>query len=75
MKFDRLDGINIIRWKEKMKFLLIVLKIFYILDLSLKFLSEFTAEDFIVVVEECKKQEEDDMFCRGYILNFLSDRF
>ena len=35
VKLDRFDGTNFSRRKEKMKFLLIALKLFYVLDLNL----------------------------------------
>ena len=35
VKLDRFDGTNFTRWQDKMKFLLIALKIFYVLDPSL----------------------------------------
>ena len=35
VKLDRFDGTNFSRWKDKMKFLLIARKIFYVLDSNL----------------------------------------
>lgn len=35
VKLDRFDGCTYTRWAEKMKFLLIVLKVYYVLDPTL----------------------------------------
>ena len=35
VKLDRFDGTNFSRWKDKMKFLLTALKLFYVLDPNL----------------------------------------
>nr|GEY25078.1 copia-like retrotransposon [Tanacetum cinerariifolium] len=39
VKLDKFDGCNYTRWADKMKFLLIVLKIFYVLDPLLALIS------------------------------------
>ena len=57
-----------------MRFLLTALKIFYILDPTLAPLSEPKENDTPQVVVARKKREEDELICRGHILNTLSDR-
>jgi hypothetical protein len=74
VKLDRFDGTNFTRWQDKMKFLLTALKIFYVLDPSLNSLPDPTPEDTDAVKAERKKREEDELVCRGHILNTLSDR-
>ncbi|KAK9707253.1 hypothetical protein RND81_07G183900 [Saponaria officinalis] len=74
MKLDRFDGTNFLRWKEKMKFLLTVLKVFYVLDPNLGNIPEPSDEDTDGIITERMKRIEDEMLCRGYILNSLSDR-
>ena len=84
VKLDRFDGSNFSRWQDKMKFLLTALKIFYILDPNLSPMPEEPkpSEDGTLPdqtkVDEVRKQrkqrEEDELLCRGYILNTLSDR-
>jgi hypothetical protein len=74
VKLDRFDGTNFTRWPDKMKFLLTALKIFYVLDPNLNPLSEPTPEDTDAIKVERKKHEEDELVCRGHILNTLSDR-
>jgi hypothetical protein len=74
VKLDRFDGTNFTRWQDKMKILLTALKIFYVLDPSLKPLPEPTPEDTDAIKVERKKREEDELVYRGHILNTLSDR-
>ena len=74
VKLDRFDGTNFTRWQDKMKFLLTALKIFYVLDPNLSVLPAATPEDSDAVKAERKKREEDELVCRGHILNTLSDR-
>ncbi|OIT29987.1 hypothetical protein A4A49_57803, partial [Nicotiana attenuata] len=58
----------------KMIFLLTALKIFYVLDPLLAALPEPTPEDTDAIKAERKKREEDELLCRGHILNTLTDR-
>ncbi|KAK3006443.1 hypothetical protein RJ639_017438 [Escallonia herrerae] len=84
VKLDRFDGNNYARWKDKMMFLLTALRISYILDpelspppRELRTSAEGVhpdAEEFERVKKERKKREEDELLCRGHILNGLSDR-
>ena len=74
VKLDRFDGTNFMRWKDKMMFLLTVLKISYILDPNLPDLPAATSEDIDQVKKDRTKREEDELLCRGHILNNLSDR-
>ena len=74
VKLDKFDGSNFIRWQDKMKFLLTVLKIFYVLDPNLQPIQSPTPEDTKQLKEQRIKREEDELVCRGHILNTLSDR-
>ncbi|KAK3003720.1 hypothetical protein RJ639_019326 [Escallonia herrerae] len=84
VKLDRFDDNNYARWKDKMMFLLTTLRISYILDPELWPPSEEPrtsaegvppdAEEFERVKKERKKCEEDELMCRGHILNGLLDR-
>ena len=74
VKLDRFDGTNFTRWQDKLKFLLTALKIFYVLDPELTPIPEPTNEDSDEVKAERKKRREDELICRGHILNALSDR-
>ena len=56
-----------------MKFLLTLLKLFYVLDLNLMPFLTTTDEDIDEIKAQRKKQEEDKLICRGHILNTLSD--
>ncbi|XP_050916151.1 uncharacterized protein LOC127131267 [Lathyrus oleraceus] len=74
VKLDRFDGTNYTRWQDKMTFLLTALKIQYVLDPDLEAIPEPTENDTIEVKKERKKRKEDELLCRGHILNTLSDR-
>ncbi|XP_022873000.1 uncharacterized protein K02A2.6-like [Olea europaea var. sylvestris] len=73
VRLDRFDGTNFTRWQDKLKFLLTALKIFYILDLELTSLPEPTNGETEAVRAERQKRQEDELICRGHILNALSD--
>ena len=74
VKLDRFDGTNFSRWKDKMKFLLTALKLFYVLDPNLMLFPPTSDEDTNEIKAQRKKREEDELICRGHILNTLSDR-
>ncbi|XP_050916678.1 uncharacterized protein LOC127131822 [Lathyrus oleraceus] len=74
VKLDRFHGINFSRWQGKITFLLTALKIHYVLDPDLTPIPEQTEDDTDEVKKERKKQKEDELLCRGHILNTLSDR-
>lgn len=57
-----------------MTFLLTALKIHYVLDLEPEPILEPTDDDTNEVKKERKKWKEDELLCRGYILNTLFDR-
>uniref|UniRef100_A0A2N9I1Q4 Uncharacterized protein n=1 Tax=Fagus sylvatica TaxID=28930 RepID=A0A2N9I1Q4_FAGSY len=57
-----------------MKFLLTALKIFYVLDPNLQPIPDPTPEDTEQLKQQRIKREEDELVCRGHILNTLSDR-
>ena len=73
VKLDRFDGTNFSRWKDKMKFLLTTLKLFYVLDPNLMSFPTVSNEDTDEIKAQRKKQEEDELICRGHILNTLFD--
>ena len=73
VKLDRFDGTNFSRWKDKMKFLLTALKLFYVLDLNLMHFPPTSDEDTNEIKAQRKKREEDELICKGHILNTLSD--
>ena len=73
VKLDRFDGTNFSRWKDKMKFLLTALKLFYVFDSNLMPFPTSSDEDTDEIKAQRKKWEEDKLICRGHILNTLSD--
>ena len=56
-----------------MKFLLTALKLFYVLDLNLMHFPTVSDEDTDEIKVQRKKWEEDELICKGHILNTLSD--
>ena len=57
-----------------MKFLLTALKLLYVLDSNLMPSPIVSDEDTNEIKAQRKKREEDELICRGHILNTLSDR-
>ena len=57
-----------------MKFLLTALKLLYVLDSNLMPSPIVSDEDTNEIKAQRKKQEGDELICRGHILNTLSDR-
>ena len=73
VKLDHFDRTNFSRWKDKMKFLLTALKLFYVLDPNLMPFPHASDEDIDEIKAQRKKWVEDELICRGHILNTLSD--
>lgn len=73
-KLDCFDGTNFTRWQDKMTFLLTALNIHYVLDPGLTLIPEQTENDSEELKKERKKRKEDELLCRGHILNMLYDR-
>ena len=72
-KLDRFDGTNFTRWKDKLFFLLTELGVAYLLSRNLSTIlepSDKDDEETIATRKKCK----DEVCCRGYILNSMSDR-
>ena len=74
VKLNHFDGTNFSRWKDKMKFLLTALKLFYVMDPNLMSFPTASDEDIDEIKAQRKRHEEDELICRGHILNTLSDR-
>ncbi|XP_019267223.1 PREDICTED: uncharacterized protein LOC109244570 [Nicotiana attenuata] len=73
-KLYRFDGSNFTHWKDKLLFFLTELGIAYLLSSDLTEMPEPTAEDSDEIKAARKKREDDEVRCRGFILNSLSDR-
>ena len=74
VKLDRFDGTNFTCWKDKLMFLLTALKIAYVLDPNLSKLPKLIDNDSDQLKAERKKRKEDEVVCKGHILNTLYDR-
>ena len=73
MKLDRFDGTNYTHWKDKMMFFLTALKVAYVLDSNLPWIPVSSPDETENVKEEHTKCQEDELLCRGHILNTLSN--
>ena len=73
VKLDHFDGTNFSWWKDKMKFLLTALKLFYVLDPKLMPFPIASDEDIDEIKVQRKKREEDELICKWHILNTRSD--
>lgn len=74
IKLYRFDGTNFTRWKNKLLFLLMELGVAYLLSDNLPKIPEPSDDESDEVKANRKKREEDEVRCRGFILNALSDR-
>ena len=73
-KLDKFDGTNFMPWKDKIRWMLTTLKIAYVLDPNLQPIPEPNDADTEQIIANRKKREDDELMCRGHILNTLSDR-
>ena len=73
-ELDRFDGTNFTCWKDKLFFLLTELGVVYLLSRNMSTILEPSDKDDEETLATCKKRKEDEVHCRGYILNSLSDR-
>jgi len=64
-QLDRFDGTNYTRWMDK---------IYYILDPNLSALLEPQEDEFATIKTARVKREEDEVPCRGHILNTLTSQ-
>ncbi|XP_026395980.1 uncharacterized protein LOC113290608 [Papaver somniferum] len=70
-RLERFEGEGFTRWKETLKFNLLFLKLWYILEYGLEAIPAATDNDDEELKKRRKKREEDDFMCRGHILNAL----
>nr|GEU84510.1 hypothetical protein [Tanacetum cinerariifolium] len=69
-KLDKFEGLDFRRWQKKMHFLLMTLKVVYVLTTPMP---ELWEDDTVEVIRIREKWENDDYICRGHILNGMSD--
>ena len=74
IQLNRFDGTNYTRWMDKMIFLLTSLKIYYILNPNLYALPKPQEDESATIKTTRVKREEDEVLCRGHILNTLTSR-
>ena len=74
IKLNKFDGTSFSRWKDKMMFLLTALKVSYVLDPNLPEIPAEKVDDNEAIKAQRLKRQEDEVLCRGHILNTLSDR-
>ena len=73
-KLDCFDGTNFTCWKDKLFFLLTELGVVYLLSRNMSTIPEPSGKDDEETLATRKKRKEDEVHCRGYILNSLFDR-
>lgn len=73
IKLEWFDGTNFTCLKDKMVFLLIELAIFYVFYLNLLDPYVLKPNDTKLIKAASKKYEDDEVCCRGHILNALLD--
>ncbi|GJU70778.1 zinc finger, CCHC-type containing protein [Tanacetum coccineum] len=66
MKLDKFEGHDIRQWQKKMHFLLMTLKVVYVLTTPMP---ELLEDDTAEAIRRRAKWENDDYICRGHILN------
>ncbi|GJW48044.1 hypothetical protein Tco_0079690 [Tanacetum coccineum] len=69
-KLDKFKGHNFRRWQKKMHFLLMTLKVVYVLTTPMPELME---DSTVEAIKIRAKWENDDCICRGNILNGMCD--
>ncbi|KAG2696582.1 hypothetical protein I3760_07G064200 [Carya illinoinensis] len=74
VKLDKFDGMNFTRWKDKLMFILTTLKISYVLDSDFPILPKPKFDNNDQIKVERKKREEDEVVCKGHVLNTFSYR-
>ena len=74
LKLDRFDGTNFTRWKDKLFFFLTELGVAYLLSPNLPAIPKQSEVENEEIKVSRKKCTEDEIRCRGYILNSLSNR-
>ena len=75
IKLDHFDETNFTRWKDKLIFILTELGVAYLLlDTKLPVIPTPTDSNTNEINACHKKCEEDEVRCRGFLLNALSDR-
>ncbi|KAG6517525.1 hypothetical protein ZIOFF_020917 [Zingiber officinale] len=72
VKLDRFDGGNFIRWKKRVHFLWMALKMVYVLN-TLKTTYKGEEEETLGELHAKQKWETNDEICRGHILNVMED--
>ncbi|XP_070672536.1 uncharacterized protein [Malus domestica] len=68
---DKFDGTNFMRWKDNIRWMLMALNISYVLDPNLQPIPEPHDADTEQIIANRKKSEDDELMCRGHILNTL----
>ncbi|KAH7659787.1 RNA-directed DNA polymerase protein [Dioscorea alata] len=73
ISLDHFDGGNLTRCKDKLKFMLTALIVFYILDQDLTQIPPPNDDYSNDLITQRKKRKEDEVVCRVLILNSLSN--
>ncbi|KAK3026780.1 hypothetical protein RJ639_040258 [Escallonia herrerae] len=70
---ERFDGGDFVRWQRKMHFLLVTVKVYYVIVNPRPPEPDENEEESVAKTRERLRWDQDDEICRGHILNGMSN--
>ncbi|KAK3026284.1 hypothetical protein RJ639_041233 [Escallonia herrerae] len=72
-RLERFDGGDFVRWQRKMHFLLVTVKVYYVIVNPRPSEPGENEEESVAKIRERLRWDQDDEICRGHILNGMSN--
>ncbi|KAK3036301.1 hypothetical protein RJ639_031273 [Escallonia herrerae] len=72
-RLERFDGGDFVRWQKKMHFLLVTVKVYYVIVNPRPLKPGENEEKSVAKSRERLRWDQDDEICRGHILNGMSN--
>ncbi|KAK3001930.1 hypothetical protein RJ639_021283 [Escallonia herrerae] len=72
-RLERFDGGDFVRWQRKMHFLLVTVKVYYVIVNPRPPEPGENEEESVAKTRERLRWDQDDEICRGHILNVMSN--